>query len=672
LGYYVQHLLERLIKENAGKNRNGWVMEKGDVLWPYQISYDKVNRVDTDVLVIGGGIAGSWAAITAAKMGVKVAVVEAADVFSAGPAGCDHWVYALDNPCCRINPEEFIEAVEIWQYGGYINGIAHYITYREGYDILLEYERMGAKVRDTEDEFKGAPFRDDETKLLFAYDYDTKHTIRVWGQTFRPALYAELRRQRVALYNRVKATSLLTEEGKQGSRVVGATGVNVRTGEFYVFKAKATVLATGRGDGRVWNYTGYRLEDPLPRASGGGLVMAWNAGAVLTLMEGRSPGVRKFPRYGTGNPLNTWYPCTMIDAKGKEIPYVDKDGKVLTSFEQRVRPSLLGQKFFLERTYIREGNPYARPVSLSHTPQFAELVKKGEYTLPIYADLPGMPEYERRAIFGLMVGNEGMTWIVYRNYTQAGFDPDKDLLQGYGGGIEDRYGAVSLDTLTRGYFTYLGGLVHDWDFKTTLEGLYAAGESLFSVHYHSVSAASGRWAGARAAEYARKAPEPMINEEQVENERKRVYAPITRTNGIDWRELNTGICSVMRTYAGDIITDELLNIALIWLKELEEKEAQELFAGNPHELVRCLETLEVLTLAKIWIYSALARKASCRVLSFNRLDYPQVDPPEWHKFITVKNEGGECRIGELPLRYWLKPPYAPTYRENYEQHKVVK
>ena len=41
-----------------------------------------------------------------------------------------------------------------------------------------------------------------------------------------------------------------------------------------------------------------------------------------------------------------------------------------------------------------------------------------------------MPEDERKAIFGLMVGNEGKTRIpIYQNYMAAGFDPDKDMLQ---------------------------------------------------------------------------------------------------------------------------------------------------------------------------------------------------------------------------------------------------
>jgi succinate dehydrogenase/fumarate reductase flavoprotein subunit len=645
-------------------------MEKELIEWPYPIDYNKVNIVDTDVLVLGGGIAGSWAALAAIKRGVKVTIVEEMDIFSAGPAGVDHIVYALDNPCCTISPEEFIEGVGPWQYWDYINGISHYIMYREGYDMLCELEKMGAKIRDTEDEFKGAEFRDDETKLMFAYDYDTKHTLRVWGATFRPALTAELKRQRVSIHNRVKVTSFLTEGGEEGSRILGATGINVRTGEFYVFKAKATVLTTGRGGNRVWDYRGGSVAT-LPRSSGGGLVMAWNAGAELANMEGRAAGGGdSYPRYGTGNPLNTWYPCTMIDAKGKEIPYVDGKGNILTSFEQRVHPSLLGQRFFLERSYRNGNSPVKRPVSLCHTPKFAEAVRKGEYTLPIYADLPGMPEDERRAIFGLMIANEGMTWILYKNYAEAGFDPDKDLLQAYSGGTSSRYdGSPLVGTKKSGYRSYLGGLVHDWDFKTSLEGLYAAGESLFSVHYHGLAAISGRWAGAKAADYAKDTTEPEIFDEQVEKERERVYAPINRTEGIDWKELNAGVSGAMRTYGGDTLTDEMLNLALVWLKELEEKEAQELIAGSPRELARCLQSMEVLKLAEMWTHAALTRKASCRFLTISKLEYPDNDPPEWHKFITIKKGQDTVEVGDRPLYYWNKQPYALTYKENYERHK---
>jgi succinate dehydrogenase/fumarate reductase flavoprotein subunit len=110
-------------------------------------------------------------------------------------------------------------------------------------------------------------------------------------------------------------------------------------------------------------------------------------------------------------------------------------------------------------------------------------------------------------------------------------------------------------------------------------------------------------------------------------------------------------------------------IGQTWLVELEAKEAQELVAQNPHELMRGLETLDQLTVAQIIIESALSRKASSRTLNFNRIDYKDADPPEWNKLVTVKQVRGKTIAGERSFRYWLLPPYAPTYRENYEEHK---
>jgi len=58
-------------------------------------------------------------------------------------------------------------------------------------------------------------------------------------------------------------------------------------------------------------------------------------------------------------------------------------------------------------------------------PNLPERILKGEYKLPLYVDLPSMSEHERRAIWGLMVGNEGKTRIpIYYTYGHADFDPD--------------------------------------------------------------------------------------------------------------------------------------------------------------------------------------------------------------------------------------------------------
>ena len=55
--------------------------------WPYPIRYDQEQEIETDVLIIGGGIAGCWAAISAARTGVKVALVEKADTIRSGAGG---------------------------------------------------------------------------------------------------------------------------------------------------------------------------------------------------------------------------------------------------------------------------------------------------------------------------------------------------------------------------------------------------------------------------------------------------------------------------------------------------------------------------------------------------------------------------------------------------------
>ena len=67
---------------------------------------------ETDVLVIGGGIAGCHAAISAAKHGAKVAVMDRghAKRSGMGGAGVDHWHGACTNPCSKVTPEEYTQA----------------------------------------------------------------------------------------------------------------------------------------------------------------------------------------------------------------------------------------------------------------------------------------------------------------------------------------------------------------------------------------------------------------------------------------------------------------------------------------------------------------------------------------------------------------------------------
>jgi succinate dehydrogenase/fumarate reductase flavoprotein subunit len=264
-----------------------------------------------------------------------------------------------------------------------------------------------------------------------------------------------------------------------------------------------------------------------------------------------------------------------------------------------------------------------------------------------------------------MVGNEGKTRIIYKTYTEAGFDPDKDMLQAPVLPPQStRLGGRGIGPLQ--WRQGSGGIVVvDWDLKTSREGLYAAG-AICGGGGCAGASATGRYAGRKAAEYALKAEEPIIDRRNVEAEKARVYAPVKRKDGIGWKELHAGICRIMQDYCGEYKSDGTLKLGLWWLNNIRESEGARAYARNPHELMRTLECFVRITVGEMIMNASLARKASSR--GFKRLDYPEMDSPEWNKFITIKLENEEAKIGELPLNYWLKPPNAPTYEENYKKH----
>jgi hypothetical protein len=386
--------------------------------------------------------------------------------------------------------------------------------------------------------------------------------------------------------------------------------------------------------------------------------MAWQAGAEFTMMERSHPsaGGFSYPAYGVGNAHNTWFACTIVDSRGKEVPWVDRDGRVLETISERYQPAP-GQRFFVL-------NPGPSSHEVRHPfliPDLRERILEGEYVLPLWADLPGMPELERRAIFGLMVGNEGKTRVpIYETYVQAGFDPDRDMLQvpGLGG----RGSGPPQWREQRG-----GTLVVDWDLKTNLEGLYAAGH-IGGTGGAAGSSTTGRYAGRTAAAYARTAAEPAADRGQIEREKARVYAPLRQEEGIGYKEVHAGTARIMQDYCGEYKSEATLKAGLHWLGSVRESEAARAHARNPHELARTLECQSRITAGEMVMHACLARRASSRFLDFKRLDYPELDPKAWNKFVTIRLEDGTVKVGELPFGFWLGQPNAPTCRENYEQH----
>lgn len=621
--------------------------------WPYPIRYDQEQEIDADVLVIGGGIAGCWAAISAARKGVRVALIEKGDTVrsGAGGPGVDHWCDAPANPLSNVDPDEWARGMTRHPYS---NGIGTQIQCREDWDTLLEMEQMGGKIRDTDDEYIGAQGRDDKSKLMIspryiwsrgytrekdiqklANDPNAKQTnvvVRVWGTTFKPILKKECKRLGVKIYDRVMVTNLLTEKGVPGNKVVGATGFNNRTGEFMIFKSKATIIATA-GDFSLYllntelsGYNYFRSRN----ATGDGEAMLWRAGAEMTVME------RTFVwPLGTGF-KHTWYGGAG-DASYENVVIVDANGK-------RVPWPTQGWA---------DGGEMIPPPEIMEN--IYRGILSGEYALPFYGDFPGMSDVERRVTWNLMLGEESKTKVIIDSFEKAGFDPSKHQLMCY------KY--IEGNSPAQWRTPSGGGPVNDWNLKTSLDGLYVAGELMYSPNDHSFAASTGRYAGRKAAEYAGQVAQTPVSKEQIAREKARVYAPVKRTSGIDWKELNAGIAKAMQYFCSEYKTELIFKMGLDALKELEEVHVPRLYALDPHKLMRSIEDLSLLTHGQIVLNASLARKASSRALSFNRIDYPQMDPPEWNKFVTVKLlPNGKVGAGELPLNY------AGDLKANYEAH----
>ncbi|MFN8581993.1 MAG: FAD-binding protein [Gemmatimonadaceae bacterium] len=195
------------------------------------------------------------------------------------------------------------------------------------------------------------------------------------------------KRKGAKFLERTMVTALLTERGQMGARVVGAVGINGRTGKYVVVRAKATVLCTRH---RIWLFSpgapGISEFRP-PQCTGDAHAMAWRVGAEFCMLEkaikAEWSGMRSYPPYSAGNNHNSWYACSMSDAEGRDVPWVDRDGNELATVADRYRPAP-GQKFFLKGggepdvpVYEFQG-PETLPVD--------ELLKRG-YKLPLYADL---------------------------------------------------------------------------------------------------------------------------------------------------------------------------------------------------------------------------------------------------------------------------------------------
>jgi hypothetical protein len=240
------------------------------------------NVIDTDVLVIGGGIGGCPAAAKAAEHGLKVTLVEKSKPERSGNAA-----HGIDE--IQMFPRDGLTALDLLKLtenrwgserlkGRFMNPNVIYKRCSSAFWVLEELEKMGCTMRWDDGEYYWFPW--------FPPVYQ-RVQLRVHWQNVKPEMAAAVRKQKVNVLERTMVVDLLTHNGT----VTGATVYNSRTGEFSIIKAKAVILATGKF------MRHYNCETPFPwkykmryhwcpaALAGDGHAVGYRAGADLSCME---------------------------------------------------------------------------------------------------------------------------------------------------------------------------------------------------------------------------------------------------------------------------------------------------------------------------------------------------------------------------------------------------
>ncbi|MCD8375935.1 MAG: adenylyl-sulfate reductase subunit alpha [Oscillospiraceae bacterium] len=235
----------------------------------------KQAHIHADVLIIGGGTAGCYAALTASRLNpkLKILVAEKANIRRSGclAAGVNA-INAYITP--GQTPEDYLEFVR-WDAAGLIRDDLVLSMAREFNQAVEHLERLGLVILK------------DETG---AYVSRGRQNIKINGENIKPILARAVAAcPNVQVLNHVNLTDYLTLDGP-GSRVVGAAGFSVGEAQAYFLHARAVLCATGGAAGlyRPNNpgFSRHKMWYP-PFNAGAGYAMGLRAGAEMTSFEMR-------------------------------------------------------------------------------------------------------------------------------------------------------------------------------------------------------------------------------------------------------------------------------------------------------------------------------------------------------------------------------------------------
>ena len=545
----------------------------------------EVRQINTDVLIIGGGTAGCYAALTLSRdTGLSVVIAEKAHIKRSGCLAAG--VNAINAYITKGHaPQDYVD---------YARKDAAGIV-RE--DLLLTAaEHFNEVTADMEN--LGLVILKDENG-----DYVTRgnRNIKINGENFKPILAKAVQEQEnVSVINRVNITKLLTKDNK----VYGAVGFSLEDEIAYEIHAGAVLVATGGAAGLYKpnnpGFSRHKMWYP-PFNTGAGYAMGIRAGAEMTSFEMRFIALRCKDTIAPTGTIAQGVGAKQINSKG--FVYEDKYG--LTTSERvygTVRENQLGNgPCYLKTNGIdkdQEENLLKAYLNMAPS-QTLKWIETGE--------LPGKQDVEI----------EGTEPYIVGGHTASGYWVD-----------------TNRETTIHGL--YAAGDVAGGCPQKYVTGALAEGELAAKAIEKQLSGASE--ADGADEEIARQAQEETAAYQDILAGEQ---SPFTA------EELEEAMQKVMDEYAGGISTHYQYNEKQLKLADEKIDQltalADELTAQNMHELLFVYELKERLIVCKSLIAHLRGRKET-RWHSFNEnLDHPNEDE-NFFKYVNSRLEDGKIRI----------------------------
>ncbi|MBP1738764.1 MAG: adenylylsulfate reductase, alpha subunit [Deltaproteobacteria bacterium] len=596
-------------------------------------------EVTTDLLILGGGMAACGAAVEAAywakKKGLKVALVDKAALDRSGAvamglSAINQYVGIAEK---ANTPEEYVDYVRQDLMGITREDLVYDIARHVDSTVHL-FEKWGLPIWKNE---KG-------------YIHEGRWQIMIHGESYK-TIVAEAAKNALGMDN-IYERVFIVEPLIDGDRVTGAVGFSTRENKFYVFKARAILVAMG---GAVHIFR--------PRSVGEGLGRAWyppwntgssayftiKAGAEMTCQEVRFIPVRFKDAYG---PVGAWFllfQSQATNALGENYMVTNAEELEKWAPYGLSKPIPANLRNWLGMMDMKAGKG---PIYMRTEEAVQKIVAaaggEGEARKKMRK-----VESEAWGDFLDMTVSQAILWAsqnIQPESKSSEIMACEPYFIGSHSGASGAWVSGPEDVAPPEYF---------WGYNrmATIKGIFCAGDAsgASSHKFSSGSHAEGRIAAKGALAYILDHPEePRIDSQTVEALKQRILNPLMvyaqhkgfsdnpdiHPNYIKPKMFMFRLQKIMDEYAGGVSTNFItsrpfLERGLELLTFLKE-DAEKLAAQDLHELLRCWENVHRLWQAEAHVRSILFREETRWPGYYFRSDYPRMDEQNWLAFANCR------------------------------------